>query len=719
MMSRQTNNSKKFSRTKPLIALGVLSSFLLPSLAFGITFNVTDGSDGADLDINGNCGACTLRAAIQEANANPGVDTISLGTTNVILNISGVHENDGAQGDLDITDDLIIQGSNGSVRNIINGRGLDRVFHISGGANVTMSNIKIAGGRVDASTTPSDGQADGGAGIYVQNGYLELQNVEISDNRLSAVDPTFQTAGGGIYVGENGTLLIDNSVIKLNWGPAGGALTNLGTATILNTLIEDNEAIGQNSYGGAIGNMGGYLNIGNTTITSNKAKQGGAIYNTGLGLNLGNVIITNTNIEANRVGRFGGGIFNLGPMTITNSSINENESDFDGAGIYNLGLGNIDIINSTISSNNGRSGGGIYNTRSISLTSSTVYNNRANPTSECIDTNGDGIDDCAKDIGSGKAGGNQITVFASSDAGSPSLTLSNTIVANGNNSIGSKICSGSDNYRDFVVTSGHNLENGDTCGLKNDTTYFDQTNVANVLLGDLTTDVNHPDTTPVHPLLSNSPAINTGDLNTCPLVDQRFLKRSDGSCDIGAYEFEATVPLRDDLVDLKVTIKDSANTAVPNDPNSLLSYTISVTNLYLKKAFGITVVIELPVSFTFVNISTATSGDSIDCDGVPNASNELECTMTQFEALGRADISVSGIPTAEGTIVTNATVIFANEAFSPNNFASEETTISATANTTDNFGGTSNSGGSGGGGSLSTLFLLLFSGLFLRLRYRY
>lgn len=720
-MSRQTNNSKKSFRTKSLIALGVISSFVLPSAAFSATFYVSTGVDGADSNIgDGTCEGCTLRAAIQEANATPGQDTIILGSNNVIISVQGVDEDEGATGDLDITDDLIIEGSTGSARNIINGGGIDRIFQIRNNANVTMSNIQVTGGRIDLFGSHKNAEGvTGGAGIYVQHGYLELQNVEISSNRLFATDATFETAGGGIYIGEHGKALIDNAIITRNWSPAGGAMTNLGNTTVQNSLFEENEALGESSYGGAIGNMGGYLNVGNTSFRLNQAKQGGAIYNTGLGLNLGNLILTNTNIESNTVVRFGGGIFNLGPMTITNSSINKNTSGFDGAGIYNIGLGNIDIINSTISSNKGRSGGGIFNTRAISLTSSTVYNNRANPTPQCVDNNGDSVDDCARDNGSGHAGGNQITVYASSDAASPALTLSNSIIANGLDSIGIEICSGSSSYRDFIETKGHNLENGDTCGLKNDATHFDQTNVGSVLLGNLATDVNFPDTTPVHPLLSNSPAIDAGSPNDCPLVDQRFLKRSDGTCDIGAYEYNATVPVRDDLVDLKVTIKDSPSTATPNDPQSLLSYTVSVTNLYLRKAFGITVIIKLPASFNFVNITTATSGDRIDCDSLPNAANEIECTLAQFEALGRADVSISGIPTAEGTIVTSASVIFANEAFSPNNTASEETIISSSSNSTHNFGGTTSGGSGGGGAPSSALFLLLLSGILLRLRYRY
>ena len=42
-----------------------------------------------------------------------------------------------------------------------------------------------------------------------------------------------------------------------------------------------------------------------------------------------------------------------------------------------------------------------------------------------------------------------------------------------------------------------------------------------------------------HALLFNSPAINTGDNDGCPPVDQRGYFRGDGRCDIGAYEYRA------------------------------------------------------------------------------------------------------------------------------------------------------------------------------------
>ena len=42
-----------------------------------------------------------------------------------------------------------------------------------------------------------------------------------------------------------------------------------------------------------------------------------------------------------------------------------------------------------------------------------------------------------------------------------------------------------------------------------------------------------------HALLTGSNAIDAGDNNVCPTLDQRGFSCSDDSCDIGAYEFDS------------------------------------------------------------------------------------------------------------------------------------------------------------------------------------
>ena len=82
--------------------------------------------DGIAADASGNT---TLRAAIMEANALAGHQTIALGAGTYKLTIPGTGEDGAATGDLDVGDDLTIAGVD-AVSTIIDGGGLDRVFEI-------------------------------------------------------------------------------------------------------------------------------------------------------------------------------------------------------------------------------------------------------------------------------------------------------------------------------------------------------------------------------------------------------------------------------------------------------------------------------------------------------------------------------------------------------------------------------------------------------------
>src|SRR5215207_1428805 len=102
------------------VAVGLL--LLLSSLpatvsAANPTIIVTDTFDGTDAAPgNGVCetlagnGICTLRAAVMEANAFAGTDTIELAATTYTLSIPGREEYSALTGDLNIREDLAIHG---------------------------------------------------------------------------------------------------------------------------------------------------------------------------------------------------------------------------------------------------------------------------------------------------------------------------------------------------------------------------------------------------------------------------------------------------------------------------------------------------------------------------------------------------------------------------------------------------------------------------------
>ncbi|NIM52595.1 MAG: CSLREA domain-containing protein, partial [Gemmatimonadales bacterium] len=96
-----------------------------------ITVNTTDDELNAD-------GDCSLREAITAANtdavvdtctAGSGTDTITVPAGTYTLSIAGTGEDAAATGDLDVTDDLTINGA-GADSTIIDGGGIDRVLHV-------------------------------------------------------------------------------------------------------------------------------------------------------------------------------------------------------------------------------------------------------------------------------------------------------------------------------------------------------------------------------------------------------------------------------------------------------------------------------------------------------------------------------------------------------------------------------------------------------------
>src|SRR5207247_6634498 len=86
--------------------LGVAALLLAVAPAAAATFTVNDTTDAVDAAPgDGKCATagatCTLRAAIQEANAHAGADTIMVPAGTYLLRIAGQGEDVAATGDLD------------------------------------------------------------------------------------------------------------------------------------------------------------------------------------------------------------------------------------------------------------------------------------------------------------------------------------------------------------------------------------------------------------------------------------------------------------------------------------------------------------------------------------------------------------------------------------------------------------------------------------------
>jgi hypothetical protein len=292
----------------PLFAALVVGAGLSAPGAFAAPFDVNDVSDAHDVNpgdgvcnvvIEGGGVLCTLRAAVEEANALAGADEVKVPAGDYNLKID-------QGGAIEITSDLIIGGA-GARSTVIRqerddraGIG-DRVFDIQGvdpPPAVTISDVTIA-----------DGRAQDALGFFGGNirstGDLRLVDSTITGGRASS--------GGGI-ANVGGTLLVEDSTISFNSAPDGGG---------------DSGAI-QNFEDALIGTAS--LAVRNSTISGNSARLGGGIFNwSNSNSPVGNTIsITNSTITGNSSGDRGGAgglaLASNATATVTNTIISGNAS---------------------------------------------------------------------------------------------------------------------------------------------------------------------------------------------------------------------------------------------------------------------------------------------------------------------------------------------------------------------------------------------------------
>ena len=180
----RTIDRRRRRAARTMVGLALVSSVVMTTYspidtAFAATtFTVNSAIDAVDTNPgDGACstgaGSCSLRAAIQEANALSGPDTINVTAGVYSLSIFGAAEDLGVTGDLDITGPLTIVGS-GAGSTIIDAVGNDRVLHLTETAgNVSISGVTLRGGVTE----------DDGAGIYrVSAGTLNLNAVTVTGN---------------------------------------------------------------------------------------------------------------------------------------------------------------------------------------------------------------------------------------------------------------------------------------------------------------------------------------------------------------------------------------------------------------------------------------------------------------------------------------------------------------------------------------------------------
>ncbi len=287
------------------VALTALQLFLVtqiiaPWQSSAVTFTVSKAADTAD----GTCDAdCSLREAVNAANALAGPDTIDLPTGTYALTIANTagQENAGAEGDLDISGDLTLIG-NGPSGTIIDGNAIDGVLHILTGV-VDISRVTIRNGN-----SPSDG-----GGVLIDGGTVTIDESAIVDNGCAGL-------GGGIQ-NSSGSLTVSDSTVSGNTANAGGGIGNFGPLTLTNTTVSGNSCT--NDAGG-IGSGPATIQLQNVTVTNNAAGTVGG------GLELVNANVTNSIIAGNF------------PTNCTASSIGSSSYSLDDDGTCSLsGTGDV------------------------------------------------------------------------------------------------------------------------------------------------------------------------------------------------------------------------------------------------------------------------------------------------------------------------------------------------------------------------------------------
>jgi len=384
-----------------LVLVVVLALAVVPFWrVFAYSFIVNSTADRVDSNPgDGICrtsaNTCTLRAAIQEANASPGLDDIYVPAGVYAITIPPMNDNFIDNGDFDITDSLRIDGA-GAGTTILDGgtppfgsppvvRGLDRLIEIHPGVDeVVITGLTIREGY----------SAESGGGIQFGSelvdvsgmpvpvtGTLRLENVSVIDNYAAKY-------GGGVNSTGRGLLQVVASTLTGNGATEGGAAINnasAGTVEILDgSLIYENPGpvmpdptdpegiilVNPSDYPlgpGAVNNQAendliGTIRVVDSTIRNNAAMASGAgIHNTRDGA----IIVENSTISGNISEANGGGIYTTsGDVTILGSTFSGNKAA-EGGAMYSdgeltkAGLPNhLEVTNSTVSGNVATANGG-------------------------------------------------------------------------------------------------------------------------------------------------------------------------------------------------------------------------------------------------------------------------------------------------------------------------------------------------------------------------
>ncbi len=269
-----------------------------------LTGDFGDSTPGDD-SCAGGPGGCSLRAAVEEANAHVGPDIVQVPPDTYELDL-------GTFGSLEISSPVVIDGTGSAATTTIKpaAPGVGRLFDVLGSGDLTLVDATVRGATL----------ADSGAGIR-SAGTLTVRRSVIADNESNnEVGAAIATKSGA------GATLIDNSVIGSPDGVIPGNRAG-GSASI----DFGGGAIAQDSFTGT-------MTIRDSKITGNSL-TGGAVVQ-------------------------GAGVYGASPIVIEDSEISDNSATAtgssglaQGAGILQH-VGELKLRRSTVQDNTAIATGG-------------------------------------------------------------------------------------------------------------------------------------------------------------------------------------------------------------------------------------------------------------------------------------------------------------------------------------------------------------------------
>lgn len=526
-------------------------------------------------------GDCSLREAVLAANAEPGPDTITLAAGSYRLSLEGSDEDAAASGDLDITDELIIRGTGSPGSTIDAGFASttpDRILDVVSGSGLTLEGVTL-----------TDGIAPSGGAVRVRSGVsaLRIDDAAFRGNQASA------GPGGAVHV-EAGGQAVSVELTRTEFADnvasaAGGGLNLDGAADDVALILTSASFVGNvGTDGGALAIRGGSgvtALLDDVAFEGNRGENGGAAFIDAESLSLTRSVVTgNTAQEGN--GR-GGGLHLSGGSGIVEDVLIADNIAIEGGGLVVDG-GRIDGNRLTIAGNLAEQRGGGASTRGFSLSDSLVARNRAQA------AGGMDIEEAAV-LANVTLTGNQATSAgadsAAIDADGTGIELTNVTVADNRSDRGAVAVNGQATARNTILTNttnvrggvvancagvpplsaGGNIDDGTSCAFADPT----DRSATDPRLAPL---FDNGGPTATHGLLEDSPAIDGGVTEGCPLGDQRGVTRPrDGNadeqalCDSGAFEVTAG----DDVTDLVLTVDAPSGPVIEG---SEVTYRFTVTN---------------------------------------------------------------------------------------------------------------------------------------------